>query len=166
MRRIASVIIVGALAFACADESLNPQPLPPESDKSRSPTANGGASAAQCTGTCCDKPAPGTSCEGADASDTCTWAVTCPTGLVLGYEVTCTSGTWQVTVDCPKDGETDARGCPSRQPDNDAPCDLTTSSNGIQTQCGYVLQCTGYRKSALATCSANKWQTTPLGTCD
>ena len=67
-------------------------------------------------------------------------------------------------------GQTDARGCPARQPENGTPCTVNQST-GFQ-QCGYVLECTAYRKSAVAQCFNNgtnggtTWNTTPLGTCD
>lgn len=117
--------------------------------------------AGSCTGTCCALPEPGTSCD-ADAAETCAWAVTCATGLVISREVTCTSGKWASTSDCPDEGKNDARGCPARQPENGADCEPIT--NGAP--CGYVLECPAYRKSATAVCSGRKWQTTPLGACD
>lgn len=172
MRR-AAVFLSLALAAACSTESssepLNPQPLPPEQggEAARAPGSsssggsNDGASLGTCSGTCCSKPAEGSPCDGA-ADTSCTWAVTCASGLVLPYQLTCTDGVWKLTNGCPEEGKTDSRGCPARQPESGTDCALDPNT----FQCGYVLECTGYRKSALATCSQNKWQTTPLGTCD
>jgi hypothetical protein len=180
MRRSrAAVLLTLALAAACSsacssEESLNPQPLPPEDQEgTRSPTPGGAAgdsaNLGACNGTCCSKPAEGSACDSV-ADTTCSWAVTCPTGLVIPYEVTCTNGVWQQTNGCPAEGTTDERGCPAKQPENGTTCQVTQTSS----QCGYVLECTGYRKSAIAQCFNNgsnangqpTWQTTPLGVCD
>lgn len=162
MRRFAFLPLVVVIAACSTEEQLNPQPLPPQDEgNGRSPSAGGAADSSLCNGTCCQRPAEGSTCDSSEDT-TCSWAVTCPSGLVLPYEVTCMNGTWQLTNGCPKDGETDARGCPAKQPENGSGCALT----GSTSQCGYVLQCTNYRKSALATCSGNAWQTTPLGGCD
>lgn len=171
-RRAAVVFTVLLVAACSSEESLNPQPLPPEEEGSRNAAPPGAAgdssNLGSCSGTCCSKPAEGTACN-TTSDTTCTWAVTCPTGLVLPYEVTCTNGAWQVTNGCPAEGQTDDRGCPARQPEDGAPCSLTTGGAG---SCGYVLECTGYRKSAIAQCfddgtgSGTTWNTTPLGVCD
>lgn len=174
--RRAAVLFTLALVAACAsEENLNPQPLPPEDQEgARSPTPGGASSdgsLSNCSGTCCTKPPVGSSCVSGDDT-TCSWAVTCPTGLVIPYQLTCTNGAWQVTNGCPDEGQTDSRGCPARQPENGTACTVNQSS-GFQ-QCGYVLECTGYRKSAVASCfnngtsgsSGTTWNTTPLGTCD
>jgi hypothetical protein len=148
--RSAALLFTVALVAACSsEEQLNPQPLPPEDQEGarQGPTPGGGsgdsASLGACNGTCCDKPAEGSACD-ASADTTCSWAVTCPTGLVLPYEIACTNGVWQLTNGCPDEGQTDTRGCPARQPENGTVCQRV-ANNG---QCGYVLECTGYRKSA------------------
>jgi hypothetical protein len=171
LRRAAAVFVVSLVA-ACSSESsddnLNPQPLPPEDrggTSTPSPPPNGGVSAgsSSCTGTCCQQPAVGSTCNSAEDS-TCSWAVTCPQGLVIPYQITCSSGTWKLLAGCPNEGEVDSRGCPASQPANNTAC--TISPNNPQNQCGYVLECTGYRKSAIATCNGQAWQTTALGVCD
>jgi hypothetical protein len=174
--RRAAVLFTLALVAACSsEENLNPQPLPPEDQEgARSPTPGGAASdgsnLGSCSGTCCTKPAEGSACQTGDDT-TCSWAVTCPNGgLVIPYELTCTNGAWQLTNGCPAEGQTDSRGCPASQPQNGTACTVTQSSS----QCGYVLECTGYRKSAVAQCFNNgtttnggtTWSTIPLGTCD
>ena len=175
IRSAALLFVTVALVAACSsEEQLNPQPLPPEEENARNPGPGGGAAAdgsnfGACNGTCCSKPAEGSACD-TTADTTCSWAVTCPTGLVLPYELTCTNGVWQLTNGCPEEGKTDTRGCPARQPENGTACQLQANN----FSCGYVLECTGYRKSALAQCfnngsnpnGANTWQTTPIGTCD
>ena len=173
IRRAALLFVVAVVAACSSEENLNPQPLPPEDQEGTRnpgpPGAGDSANLGSCSGTCCSKPAEGSACD-STADTTCSWAVTCPTGLVLPYELTCTNGVWQLTNGCPAEGQTDSRGCPARQPENGASCELGTSSGS--GQCGYVLECTGYRKSALANCfrtgtsSGATWQTTPLGTCD
>jgi hypothetical protein len=170
--RRGAIFVTLALAAACSsEEQLSPQPLPPEDQENpRSPTpppggASDGNSLGTCSGTCCTKPAEGTACNSREDS-LCSWAVTCPTGLVLPYEVTCTNGVWAVTNGCPEEGQTDTRGCPARQPENGTAC---SSATGF-LQCGYVLECQGYRKSAQAVCAnttnGSTWTTTPLGACD
>jgi hypothetical protein len=156
-------LVVAACSSQSSDEQLNPQPLPPQDEKggANGPSAGSGAATPTCTGTCCNKPAEGSACD-ANADTTCSWAVTCPTGLVLPYEVTCENGTWKVTNACPAEGQVDARGCPAREPENQTPCSLASNTS----QCGYVLECTGYRKSALVTCTGGTWQATPLASCD
>jgi hypothetical protein len=166
MRRAALVAAI-ALVAACSssEEQLNPQPLPPEDQGARDPNQNGTAGASPsfgtCTGTCCEKPAEGSACD-ANADTTCSWALTCPSGLVIPYEIKCDGGVWKLTNGCPAEGAVDARGCPAREPENGTPCSLTSGT----TQCGYVLQCPAYRKSVLATCVNDAWQATPLGPCD
>lgn len=144
--------LVFVFVAAC---SSSPEPLP--SEPARAP----GSAVGSCTGTCCALPEPGTACD-ADAAQTCAWAVTCKTGLVASREVTCESGKWTSTSDCPEEGTKDARGCPASQPENGTDCESLLNGG----PCGYVVQCTGYRKSATAQCSGGKWQTTPLGACD
>lgn len=174
MRR-AAVLLSFALVAACSSESsddgLNPQPLPPEEEGARAPNAGTGTTGDSSEfgpGTCSsDKlPTEGSPCE-PTADTTCSWAVTCPTGLVIPYEVTCTDGVWKLTNGCPAGGESDSRGCPASQPQDGAPCTQTATSS----QCGYVLQCTGYRKSATAQCirqsaAGATWSTDALGACD
>lgn len=172
-RRAAVLIALALVAAACSsEEQLNPQPLPPEDESPRSPPAGGSQSDGNlgaCSGTCCAKPAEGSACD-ANADTTCSWAVSCPTGLVIPYEITCTNGVWQLTNGCPAEGTTDSRGCPARQPENGTTCAVNLNVS----QCGYVLECTSYRKSAIAQCFDNgtsgtgerTWSTTPLGTCD
>lgn len=176
MRRAVVFAVVG-LAAACSnsssDDNLNPQPLPPQDE--RSPAAggstssggsSGGSSLGSCTGTCCSKPAELSACD--ETTDTtCSWAVTCPSGLVLSYEIECTNGTWLLTNGCPAEGQTDSRGCPPSQPADGSACDRNT----VTQSCGYVLECNGYRKSMLATCtvqssSSSTWSSPPLGKCD
>lgn len=155
MRRlVAAAVLCAVAACASSEDALNPQPLPPGDERSPVP----GGSSGGCSGSCCDRPDAGTRCDGA-VDDTCSWGETCPTGLVTLREMICTTGQWQVTSDCPAEGDSDARGCPARQPENGAPCSVSIA-------CGYVLPCAGYRKTASATCSGNVWATTPLGVCD
>jgi len=173
LRRVIPFAIVGLVAACSNDESsLNPQPLPPQDERSPNAgsstggsTSSGGSqngSFGSCSGTCCNKPAAGSACD-TTADTTCSWAIECPSGLVLPYEITCTSGTWQLTNGCPAEGQVDARGCPGTQPVDGSACDPST----VTQQCGYVLPCNGYRKTMLATCGGdNKWTSPPLGKCD
>lgn len=175
LRRVVALVTL-ALIAACSsetsEEALNPQPLPPENDRgggqSPSPTPGQVSDPESFTGNCSSDnlPVEGGACD-SSKDTTCSWAVTCPTGLVLPFEVTCTNNTWQVTNGCPAEGQTDERGCPARQPENGTSCSLAPNN----FQCGYVLECDGYRKSAVAQCSggggsAGTWSTTPLGTCE
>lgn len=170
VRRAVAFVTLALVAACSSEEQLNPQPLPPEDRggaSSPTPGPGGVADGESFSGNCNSSklPVEGEACD-ATKDTTCSWAVTCPTGLVLPYEVTCTNGAWQVTNGCPEEGKTDARGCPARQPENGTTCSLSPNT----FQCGYVLECTGYRKSALAQCSGNAtsgtWSTSPLGTCD
>lgn len=170
-RRVVALVTV-ALVACSSEEQLNPQPLPPEDrggESSPSPVPGqvgvGGSFSGNCNSE--NLPVEGGACD-ASKDTTCSWAVTCKTGLVLPFELTCTNGAWQVTNGCPDEGQTDERGCPARQPENGTSCSLAPNN----FQCGYVLECTGYRKSAVAQCSNNgtgsgtTWTTTPLGSCD
>jgi hypothetical protein len=179
--RRGAVPVILALAAASSssacssEEQLSPQPLPPQEENgSRTPTAPGTGDSSNlgtCSGTCCNKPAEGTACSTVDDSS-CSWAVVCPGGLVLAYQIECRSGVWTLTNGCPAEGQTDPRGCPASQPENGSSCTPQQAQSGGSNQCGYVLECDGYRKSAQAFCgtSANgvgtSWTTTPLGTCD
>lgn len=181
LRHVIPFAIVGLVAACASEDSLNPQPLPPQDERSPNAGSSTGGSTSSgssgstpgnfgsCSGTCCNKPAAGTACD-ATADTTCSWAIECPTGLVLPYEITCTSGTWQLTNGCPAEGQVDERGCPASQPADGSACD----PNVVTGQCGYVLPCNGYRKTMLATCTTSgtsrsgdfKWNSPPLGKCD
>lgn len=174
MSRRAVVLITLALVAACSsEEQLNPQPLPPADRGGGTTSPNqppGAVTGDESFGGNCNSaklPVEGEACDAAKDT-TCSWAVTCKSGLVLPFELTCTNGKWEVTNGCPEEGKTDARGCPASQPENGASCTLAPNNS----QCGYVLECTSYRKTALAQCtndgsgSGSTWRTTPLGTCD
>jgi hypothetical protein len=151
-------------AVACSSKS---------SDSTGATTVVARPDAGRCTTVCCDLPVPGTTCAGSvDAGTTCTYAVTCPEGLVLSRSTTCESGTWQAVNDCPAPGGADLRGCPASQPTNGTPCALDGGSNGA---CGYSKtcdakscdgsDCVSVHSSAQANCINGVWQTTPIGPC-
>lgn len=126
--------------------------------------------AGQCTRACCDLPLPGAACD-ADAGSTCTYAVTCPEGLVLSRVVGCQSNVWASLNDCPQAGGSDARGCPAAQPLPGTPCSLDAGvfSCSYTKKCMQQIcdgsDCATVRSSAAASCVQGVWQTMTLGPC-
>ena len=104
----------------------------------------------------------------------CTYAKTCPEGLVVNRSTLCSGGMWQATNDCPAIGGFDDQGCPSAQPMTGAACS-PGDGGGFQT-CLYTKTCAATScddagicshtfETAQANCVNGKWMTTALGPC-
>lgn len=156
------LMLTAALVAACASKSSTPaaDTLPPRPD------------AGLCTTSCCELPTPNSACM-LEAGAMCSYAATCPEGLVISRTTTCTSGVWMVTNDCPQPGGVDPTGCPSAQPTPNTPCALDAGFG--PAQCSYGKSCAAtvcdgsdcqhVQASATATCVMGMWKTTPLGPC-
>jgi hypothetical protein len=161
LRGAAAAIAPLVLIVACSTggTTTSGQPAPPVD------------SGPNCRGRCCEKPEPGTFCDATDAGPTtCTWAVTCPGGLVIGRTTKCENGSFVSVVDCPLPGQADANGCPAEPPAPNSPC--VVLKQGVQ--CGYSVACAPVcdgsacvpaRRSTTATCVQGAWQTQALPPC-
>ena len=152
-----------AVAFACSSKSSDGGAV------DTTPRPDTGA----CIQACCELPAPNTSCASFEAGTTCSYATTCPEGLVVSRSTACQSGNWKLVSDCPAPGGVDDQGCPSAQPAPKTPCG--PFDGGSFPTCGYSKTCAAkvcdgsvcqqIIESATATCVNGMWQTTPLGPC-